>query len=253
MRSGASSGRDNRQIMEHPTFIVIAVGVLLGFYVQAIIGFAAALIALPIIVNVLGIQESVALLSVFFFLYSLILIIRHRNVMSLGVIKEMALGIIIGLFIGIIALKYGSPVILIKALGAFTVMFAIYSFIDKKKIVAFSNKGFLFGIVGGVFSGMFSTGGPLYVMYIYNRIAESDVIRATIIGTMGITNFLRVPMLISSGLLTYDIFVLSLYLIPVFIIALILGQLTYSRIDEKLFKKAVLIVLVISGVSLLVR
>jgi uncharacterized protein len=132
-------------------------------------------------------------------------------------------------------------------------MFAIYSFIDKKKIVAFSNKGFLFGIVGGVFSGMFSTGGPLYVMYIYNRIAESDVIRATIIGTMGITNFLRVPMLISSGLLTYDIFVLSLYLIPVFIIALILGQLTYSRIDEKLFKKAVLIVLVISGVSLLVR
>jgi uncharacterized protein len=109
MRSGASSGRDNRQIMEHPTFIVIAVGVLLGFYVQAIIGFAAALIALPIIVNVLGIQESVALLSVFFFLYSLILIIRHRNVMSLGVIKEMALGIIIGLFIGIIALKVWKP------------------------------------------------------------------------------------------------------------------------------------------------
>lgn len=233
--------------------LILIIGVGLGFYVQTVIGFAAALVALPIIINVFNIQESVALMSIFFFMFSIILIYKNWKLINKKTILEMSIGLIPGLLLGIYILKFGSPIILKKALGIFVILFVGYSFIKKKKIEFFKKIGPLFGFIGGTFSGLFSTGGPPIVFYIYNKLDKSNIIRGTIIGTLGMTDFLRFPLLIFSGILTYDILLMSLYVLPFFLLSLYLGQKTYHRINKNVFKNVLMIFLILSGIALILR
>jgi hypothetical protein len=53
--------------MDIQQFTLLAIGVGLGFFVHTIAGFAAALVAYPIILQVIDIQEAVGFLSIFFF------------------------------------------------------------------------------------------------------------------------------------------------------------------------------------------
>jgi len=239
--------------METIHLLILIIGVGLGFYVQSVVGFAAALVALPIILNVLNIQESVALMSIFFLIFSIISIYKNWKLIDKKMILEMSIGIIAGLLLGIYILKFGSPIILKKALGIFIILFVGYSFIKKRKIESIKKLGPLFGFIGGIFSGLFSTGGPPIVFYIYNKLDKSNIVRATIIGTLGLTDFLRFPFLIFSGILTDDIFLISSYVLPFFLLSLYLGYKTHSRINENIFKNVLMIFLLLSGISLLVR
>jgi len=239
--------------MEPIYLLVLIIGVGLGFYVQAVLGFAASLVALPIILNVLNIQESVALMSIFFFIFSVTLTWKNWRLIDRHTILELSLGIIAGLLLGIYVLKFGSPIILKKALGVFVILFVGYLFIKNTKIKFPKKTGPFFGFLGGIFSGLFSAGGPPIVFYIYNKLDKSTVVRATIIGAIGITDFLRFPILIVTNILTIDIVVLSLYVLPIFLLALYLGHLTYHRINENIFKTLLMIFLIFSGISLLVR
>ena len=232
---------------------VIGIGIGLGFYVQTVAGFAAGLFAIPILISVLPMQEAIALMSIFLLIFSVILVYKNWKKIEQKTVLELSVGVIIGLGVGILILKTGNPIFLKRLLGAFTILFVAYNFISRNKLKIPGNLGVLFGLAGGIFSGMFSAGGPPYVMYIYNRIDSASIFRATIIGILAVTNTLRVPMLVVSDILTPDTLLIAMYMLPVFIIALLLGNKTYHKVNEGKFKTILMILLGISGISLLIR
>lgn len=230
---------------------IMGLGIGLGFYIQTVAGFAAGLFAIPILMSVLPMQEAIALLSVFLLLFSVILVAKNWGNIEKRTVLELATGIVVGLSGGILILKIGNPLFLKRMLGIFTLLFVGYHFLSKQKLKIPGKLGVLFGLAGGVFSGMFSAGGPTYVLYVYNRIDSASVFRATLIGILAITNTLRVPMLIVSDILTVHTLKIAVYLLPVFVVAIMLGNRTYHKINEGRFKTILMILLGISGVSLL--
>ncbi|MFO8235041.1 MAG: sulfite exporter TauE/SafE family protein [Bacteroidales bacterium] len=230
--------------------LVAGIGIGVGFYVQTVAGFAASLFAIPVLLNVLPMQESIALMSVFLLLFSIILVYKNWISIDKKTVFELSIGITIGLSAGILILKTGNPLILKKLLGVFIFFFIAYNYFSKKRFKIPGKLGILFGIAGGVFSGMFSAGGPTYVMYVYNRIDASSIFRATLIGILAITNIIRIPMLIISDILTTETLKTALYLLPVFAIALMTGNKTYHKINEEKFKHILMILLGISGISM---
>ena len=232
---------------------VIGIGIGLGFYVQTVAGFAAGLFAIPILISVLPMQEAIALMSIFLLIFSVILVYKNWKKIEQKTVLELSIGVIIGLSVGILILKTGNPIFLKRLLGIFTILFVAYNFLSQNKLKISGKLGVLFGLAGGIFSGMFSAGGPPYVMYIYNRIDSASIFRATIIGILAVTNTLRVPMLVVSDILTFDTLLIALYMLPVFIIALLLGNKTYHKVNEGKFKLILMILLGISGISLLIR
>jgi len=238
--------------MEPYQIAILIIAVSIGFYVQTVAGFAAALVSLPLLVTVLNIQESSALLSIYFLLFSIILIYQNWEHIDKKLIFEIVWALVLGMLLGIYLLKFGSPIVLKKALGVFVVLFVGYSCMKKKKIKLFKHSGLVFGFFGGFFSGLFSAGGPLLAAYITSKEDKAKIVRATIIGTFGITNFLRFPLLIVSNILTVRIFILSLYVLPFFLLSLYLGHKTYHKINEKVFKNILMIVLLLSGISLII-
>jgi len=239
--------------MEIAHLAVIGIGIGLGFYVQTIAGFAAGLFAIPILISVVPMQEAIALMSIFLLIFSIILVYKNWKKIEQKTVLELSIGVIIGLSVGILILKTGNPIFLKRLLGVFTILFVAYNFLSRNKLKIPGKMGVLFGLAGGFFSGMFSAGGPTYVMYVYNRIDSASIFRATIIGILAVTNTLRIPMLVVSDILTPDTLLIALYMLPVFIIALLLGNKTYHKVNEGKFKTILMILLGISGISLLIR
>jgi len=234
--------------------IISIIAISLGFLVQSMIGFAAAYIALPILLFVVDIREANILISFFYFAFSLFLVPKNWRDVDRQIFKQMFVSLIFGTVLGVYLLKVGNPIYLKKILGVFLITYVAYSYFSKnKKIEAISRLGHVLGFGGGVVSGLFSAGGALIIPYINNQLTNPRNIRATIIGVMGVINFARVPLFFYNKLMSYDIFMNALIIFPFFLLSLFLGQKIFDKVNAKTFKNILLFLLMISGILLIVR
>ncbi|MDP2624588.1 MAG: sulfite exporter TauE/SafE family protein [Candidatus Peregrinibacteria bacterium] len=239
--------------MDLTTFAILALAIGLGFFVQTVAGFAAGLLALPIILLVYDLPEAIAFLSVFLAAFSVIQIAKNHKDIDRETLFELGIGIVFGVMGGVYLLKYGDPQILTKILGLMLVLYVINTQIKKESFKLFPGAGIAFGLVSGVFSGLYASGGPIIIAYLYNKIKRSKVLRGTTIGVLAIPNMTRLPILIQQDILTYDLFKASLYIFPFFLISMGMGQLIYDKINEVTFKKILLAILLIEGILLIIK
>tara|TARA_R110002073_G_scaffold40547_1_gene114881 strand:- start:86393 stop:87109 length:717 start_codon:yes stop_codon:yes gene_type:complete len=230
--------------------LILTIGIFVGFYVQTVIGFAGSLIALPILLFAMELPDAISYISIFYLFSSVFLITKEWKNIDKQIILKLALASIVGVTLGVLVLTFSKPLLLKKGLGVFILLYVAYVFIGKRKIDL--NKGgiFSFGVLGGFFSGVFSTGGPLYVMCVENSVKNIKVFRATMIGVMGLVTITRIPALALSGILNSNHLKMALFVFPVFLFAQFLGKRTFIKINENIFKKALMILLCISGLVL---
>lgn len=166
-------------------------------------------------------------------------------------IIRLSLASVVGVILGIIVLSYTKPVILKKGLGVFILSYVAYVFFLRKDYKIGRKTNLAFGILGGFFAGVFSTGGPLYVISVKNSIYEARSFRATMMGVLALVTLIRVPALSISGILTMNHVKISIIILPVFFLAQFLGIKLFPKINEVQFKNILLILLFLSGFSLL--
>jgi uncharacterized membrane protein YfcA len=232
------------------SLLVLTIGIFVGFFIQTIIGFGAALIALPFLLFVMPLSGAVSYISIFYMISAPIYVYKEWQYIDKNLIRKMALSSFLGVLAGILVLMFGKPLILKKALGIFIILFVLNSLRVKRKSVLFKKMKHFFGFLGGFFSGVFSTGGPLYVMIVKNETTDVKTFRATMFAALGLVTLMRIPVLIASGLMTMPQIYNSLYVLPFFILALFLGKKVYLKLDEALVKKVILVLLFLSGVML---
>ncbi|TDE49226.1 sulfite exporter TauE/SafE family protein [Flavobacterium sp. GT3P67] len=233
--------------------LLLTIGIFTGFFVQTITGFAGALIALPFLLFVMPLPDAIGYLSIFYFISTPIHVYKEWNYIDKPLLKKLALSSFLGLLIGIVVLSYGQPVILKKALGVFIILFVLNSLKEKKEIQLISKMKYFFGFLGGFFSGVFSTGGPLYLIIVKNETSDLKTLRATMFGVLGLVTLMRIPVLVFEGILTVNQLYNSLYVLPFFILALVLGKKVYLKLNEVFLKRIMLGLLFLSGIMLLVK
>ena len=232
---------------------LLSIVIFLGFFIQTISGFAGALVALPFLLFVMPLTEAVCYISIFYSVASPIYFYKEWKNMDKQLLKKLAITSLVGVLIGSVVLLFGEPTILKKALGLFIILFVFNTIINKKK-KKFGNKvQFILGLFGGFFSGVFSTGGPLYAVIIKNETADVKTFRATMFGILGLVSMMRIGILVFEGVLTSSELVNSFYVFPFFILALILGKMVYLKLNDELLKKIILGLLFISGAVLLMK
>lgn len=234
--------------------LILGSAILIGFFVQTTLGFAAALASFPIILTVYSLPEATGFLSIFLLIFSAILIVKNWEQIDKKLVSKLALTSIIGLIIGIKTLQYGSVEYLQKLFAIFILCSVIFSELQKREKLKIKLEKFslLVGLGGGFVSGLFSSGGAVFVAYMTNVFKDAHKIRANVIAILGITNFIRVPALIESGILTYEIFTTAIKLMPVFFLALWLGHLFYKRINKEVLYYLIMTGLTLSGLKLLI-
>jgi len=234
--------------MDSELFLILSAGIFVGFYVQTVIGFAGSLMALPILLFSMELPDAVAYISIFYLFSSIFLISKEWKNIDRKIIYRLAIASVIGVILGIVVLTYTKPIILKRGLGVFILLYVGYALLGKKKI-SLNKKGVAgFGVLAGFFSGLFSTGGPLYVICVENTVKDIKAFRATMIGVLGLVTITRVPALAVSGILNSDHLKMTMFVFPVFLLAQFLGKRTFMKIEDKVFKRSLMLLLCISGI-----
>lgn len=238
--------------MDLQIMIIIGIAIFFGFFVQTLVGFAGSLVALPILLIGLKLPDAIAYVSIFYLFSSSFLVKKEWRNIDKKVILKLTFASVVGVLLGIVVLTYSKPAVLQKALGVFILLYILYTLTGKKEMNTNKGVNWILGALGGFFSGVFSTGGPLYVISVRNTVQEIRAFRATMIGVLALVTIVRVPALAVSGALTFQHVKVSLLILPVFFLAQYLGSLLFSRINEVFFKKLLLVLLFFSGIGLLV-
>ena len=239
-----------------PASAALVAGVVFIAYVAfGVSGFGSALIAVPIIAHVWPLTVVVPLFALFEIVAAVTVggshwkSVERRELMTL--VPFMLAGIAIGVTL---LLSLPSPWLLV-GLGAFVLCYGLRGALKKNR--AFAKVSRLWavptGLVGGVMSALFGTGGSFYLIYVAGRVEDKGALRATLSTVLGTSNAVRLVVFIFAGLLAPAVLFTALTLLPVVFAGLWVGGRMHARVTREQIIRGVCILLVASGASLLVR
>lgn len=218
-------------------------------------GFGSTVLALPLLAHLLPLKFAVALMLLLDLTASLALISRARGAVRKDELGRIVAFLFAGMALGVTLLIQLPERPLLVTLGVFLLAYAAYCLAGRRtagKLAAAWAAPI--GLAGGGFSALFGTGGVLLVVYFAGRIADKAELRATTAAGILVTSGTRAVLFGATGLLSQPgVLVSALALLPSVFIGLLVGQRLHARVDPRSVLRAVYLLLLLSGLSLLAR
>lgn len=236
-------------MMKEILFVIV---VFMANIVEGITGFAGTMLAMPVSMLLIGVEEAKVVLNIVAIIVSLNIAARSWREMNRKEVVKITGFMLIGIVVGVYLFSVLPSGVLMKIYGALIICVAIRGLAVKKEMKI--SDGGLIGVLflAGVIHGMFLSGGALLVIYAVNALKEKSVIRATLAPVWIILNTLMLIQGGISGQVTGKMMGLTgVCVIPVFA-AIIIGNALHKRIRQEVFVKLTYVLLVVSGITLLV-
>jgi uncharacterized protein len=141
------------------------------------------------------------------------------------------------------------------ALGVFVFGYAVYSlFRHESRGVIAAGWAWIAGLAGGITSTMFGAGGPPYIIYPSQRGLTKEQLRATMgFATMTSISIRVVAFLLTGLLLEPKVWLIALGVVPAALLGIAVARRMFLRISREQLLRAVAVVLLATGGSLVVR
>jgi uncharacterized membrane protein YfcA len=220
--------------------------------VTGIAGFAFGLIAAAIWLHVLTPLQTASLIIAFGLVVQGASLWKLRHALDWNRLWPFLLGGAIGVPFGVAALGWASPIYMRAGVGAVLVLYSIYGILRPalKPINAGQSVDVGVGFLNGVLGGATGLAGILTTVWCGLRGWSKDEQRA-VFQPVGVSIFAMSAAWIGAttefSIDTAKLFLLGL---PILFAGTWLGLKLYGRLDEAGFRKLVLILLLVSGVSL---
>jgi len=225
-----------------------------AYLIRGIAGFGSGLIAIPLLSLILPLQISVPLIVLLDYLASLGHGVSQRRAIRWSDIRYLIPSAVVGVSLAIYVFDAAGDRQLLKALGVFIILFALYSLLTKSQPPCITRAWALpAGFLGGFVGTLFGTGGPFYASYLRARQLDKASFRATFACLFLLDGATRLTGYSTSGLLTITTLGLLGLCLPAMIIALHLGGRIHARISQRQFQRGISILLLFSGSALLLK
>lgn len=231
-----------------------ALALAAGYAVRAVSGFGAGVIATPLLTFVLPLPTTVPLITVIGMLAGTWQVVRDWRLIEWRRIVVLVPGSLVGIALGLYLFKALDPIVLVRALGAYILLYALYSMIGGKlpttmavprwfvHPVAVAGAG-----VATVFGGL---AGAIYATYLDALKLSKGVFRVTMATTLLVLGLARSIGYVATGVFQAQDFVLiAASLLPV-AAGTVVGDKLHDRLNQQAFRRAVGALLVASGVGL---
>jgi uncharacterized membrane protein YfcA len=236
------------------TAILVAIA-FAGALIFGITGFGSALITIPLASHIVPLPFALAL----FALCDLAAALRvgfenPRNAVRAEWHRLIPM-ILVGTALGVTLLVNLPRKTAMTALGVFILLFAVYSLLPHPARRPVSvGWGWIAGLAGGITSTLFGAGGPPYVIYLSHRGLSKEQFRATLgLTTMTSISLRVLAFLITGLLLDFQVWFTAVFAIPAILLGIWVAQRIYLRISREALLKAVAVMLLASGASLIWR
>ena len=231
--------------------IIFWAAFFVAYTLNAITGFAGNIIAMPVGMQTLGIQESIASLNVAGFLACGLLAIQGFKYIDWRQLARILAVMIVFMIVGIWLDTIVSLDILKKIFAIFVLIVGL------KNLIFPQRKGvpeWLLWValaLAGILQGMFVCGGAMLVIYATQKLPEKDQFRATLSMNWFILNVLYSLYSWHAGYMTADVGVVILGCIPLMIAATMEGGYINKRMSQEAFLKFTYVMLTVIGVIML--
>ena len=142
------------------------------------------------------------------------------------------------------------------ALGVFVVAFALYSLASHRRVQRTVAGGWVYpaGFAGGITSTLFGAGGPPYAMYLSHRGLSKEQYRATMgLATLASISMRAIAFIATGFLLDAKVWLYALAVVPAGLAGLWAASHLFRRISRDALMRAVTLLLLVSGASLIYR
>jgi len=230
-------------------------GAFAAAFVTGLAGFAFGIVAAAVWLHFLPPAQAAVLIVVFGLIVQGVSVWKLRKALNWGRLMPFLIGGAIGVPIGAELLRWVSPASLRMAVGAILVLFSLYSLI-RPKLADASRAGpaadGAVGVVNGVIGGATGLAGIAGVIWSGMR-GWSPAEQRAVFQPAGVAVFAMTGLWLGgTGMIGADTLRLFLIGLPALAVGTWAGLKLFGKIDDAAFRRIVLALLLISGLSLLI-
>jgi len=225
-----------------------------GAFVAGLSGFAFGLVAASLWLYILTPLQSASLIVAFGLLVQGYSVWKLRGALDWQKLWPFAAGAALGVPAGVTLLTWWQPGSVRTAVGVFLVLYAVYAFVrpNLKPVTAGGRLGdAAIGFANGVLAGLTGLAGILVTIWCGLRGWPKDVQRAVFQPVAVIVFLMTALWLGAKGTWTADTSKFFVMGLPCLLAGTWLGLKTFGQIDEAAFRKVVIALLFVSGVTLM--
>jgi uncharacterized membrane protein YfcA len=225
-----------------------------GGFVSGFSGFAMGLVVSGVWLHIITPIQTAALIAGYGLLTQGYGILKLRQALNWQAIWPLSLGTTIGIPIGVYLLTYLNPIYLRVGVGVLLVLYTIYSLarpaFKPMKIGAAPDIGI--GFVNGLVGGLTGLGGVVSTISCqwrgWKRNEQRAVFQPVLFAAFVV---ISISMAVTGAFTTATLKWYGLGL-PFLLVGLWTGFRLYGKIDDEMFRKVVLILILLAGLSLIV-
>lgn len=234
--------------------------VMITHLLEGITGFGGAVMALPFLIQSIGLRNAVHLLGIFGWIMALYIVVRSWKSINWREFAFIAAWSVPGMILGLVIFDILPANYLCLLLGLFMIAVGIHGNFKAQmpsSSPALSSRTLpmkLLLVTGGVFQGAFGSGGPCIVIYTAKAIQDKTEFRLTLSLLWLVMNTFRlVTWSIQGELNNWQLWKMVLIIFPLMAAGLMTGDHLHRKINAGIFKIGVYSLLGISGIIMAIK
>lgn len=231
--------------------IVFALIVLIANIIQGITGFAGTILAMPFSLLTEGPGIAIPALNFFGLLAGILVVAKHWKDLDWKEFSKIILCALPSMLAGIVIQKQmaSHAEVMYKMLGILVIVIAVCGM----KNIQFGKHREWMILASGVVHGMYVCGGPLLTGYLTTRIHEKQKFRATISAVWILLNGMLMISEARQGMWKAASIRATALTTPFLVAGMFIGGRLAEKMSRETFMKITYILLIIAGISLLVK
>ena len=243
--------------MDLPVDILVSAAliIILAYTVFGLTGFGASITAMPLLAYLFPLRFAVPLMLIFDVCATVLLGLKNRRVVDRRELLRLIPFMLLGMMLGVTILVNAPERMLLFLLGSFVLAYACWSLFFQRNMTTIATRWAApLGTAGGVFTALFGTGGPIYVIYLAGRLHDKAVLRATIGALIFVSGLSRLALFTTTGLYAQQsLLPLAAVLLPCAMFGLYIGSCLHRRLPVQRVVQMVWGILILGGISLIWR
>jgi uncharacterized membrane protein YfcA len=237
------------------TLGLAALIVILAYTVYGLTGFGSSITAIPLLAQLVPLRLAVPLMLIFDLCVGVLMGLSNRKVIDRGELRRLLPFMLLGMLLGVTLLVKAPERVLLLLLGVFVLAYSAWSLLLNPAVRPLSTRWAApLGTLGGIFTALFGTGGPIYTIYLARRLPDKTVLRATISGLIFVSALARLVLFTGAGLYAQPhVLPLAAALLPCALLGLWFGHQLHHRLPQQRVVQIVWAILIVGGTSLIWR
>lgn len=234
------------------SFTLVTVVICFSYLVESVFGFGGTIIALSILGFFFDFKEVIPLVIYASVISSSVICVSDPKSINIKILKRIFPYICLGTLMGVCVFYVIPSELLLKIFALFILYNSLKSLLAEKLIANKAIKNFIL-VLSGVMQGIFGTGGPMALVALKGDFASKSELRATMAVFFIVLNIIRVTQLyFFTDFPVMEIFQIWWLIVPLSI-SILLGYKIHLSVNEKVFNKALSVLLLFTAIIFLIK